>query len=98
MTGLPTTTPSVTLCQQQQKSAEESSNGGQIGSFVPQCLPDGQYKPVQCHALTGFCWCVNNAGVRLQGTDQRYKQPNCGGKMDEILFLKASMEINVLRR
>lgn len=84
ITGRPSTTPSVTLCQQQQKSAEESSNGGQIGTFVPQCTPDGQYKPVQCHALTGFCWCVNNAGVRLQGTEQRYKQPDCEGMLEKV--------------
>ncbi|XP_012563175.2 uncharacterized protein LOC100201986 isoform X1 [Hydra vulgaris] len=68
----------LTICQQQQLIAE-SSSGVTVGGFIPQCLSDGNYKTVQCHALTGFCWCVNNDGVRIQGTEERYKEPNCSG-------------------
>ena len=74
--------PSSTLtpCQLQQQSAEESiSNKQVLGAFVPQCQPDGSYKPVQCHALTGFCWCVDDNGTRVQGTEERFKMPNCEG-------------------
>jgi len=70
----------LTPCHQQQVNAEESINNGQkIGTFVPQCQTSGEYKPVQCHALTGFCWCVDKNGGRVQGTEQRYKEPNCDG-------------------
>lgn len=68
-----------TICQKQQKLAESESDGVPVGGFTPQCKPDGSYKSVQCHALTGFCWCVNKAGVRISGTEERYKQPNCEG-------------------
>lgn len=72
--------PLLSPCQQQQQTAEDAINKGkQIGTFVPQCQSDGTYKQVQCHALTGFCWCVDNAGSRLQGTEQRYKEPFCQG-------------------
>ncbi|XP_066916820.1 uncharacterized protein [Clytia hemisphaerica] len=70
----------VSPCQQQQQNAEESINNKQVvGAFVPQCQSDGTYKPVQCHALTGFCWCVDGNGARVQGTEERFKMPNCGG-------------------
>ena len=56
-----------------------SAADGQIGGFIPECTPDGAFKPVQCHALTGFCWCVNHIGVRIVGTEERYKEPSCEG-------------------
>ncbi|XP_065056519.1 agrin-like isoform X1 [Rhopilema esculentum] len=48
------------------------------GAFVPQCEDDGSYKEIQCHGSTGYCWCVNENGVKLEGTDVQFKQPNCG--------------------
>ena len=68
----------LTLCQEQQREAESASEG-MIGGFVPQCNNDGSYKTTQCHALIGYCWCVNENGVRLQGTEAKYKEPNCNG-------------------
>ena len=70
----------MSACQLQQQNAEESiSNKQVLGAFVPQCQPGGAYKPVQCHALTGFCWCVDGNGSRVQGTEERFKMPNCEG-------------------
>ena len=48
------------------------------GAFVPQCEDDGSYKKIQCHGSTGYCWCVNENGVKLEGTDVQFKPPNCG--------------------
>ena len=59
----------------------ESEAKGEVGGFIPQCTDEGAYKTVQCHALTGFCWCVSVQGVRIQGTEERYKEPDCDGKM-----------------
>ncbi|XP_057591090.1 thyroglobulin isoform X2 [Hippopotamus amphibius kiboko] len=30
--------------------------------YVPQCDAFGSWKPVQCHAATGHCWCVDGKG------------------------------------
>lgn len=35
------------------------------GAFVPQCEQDGSYKPRQCHASTGTCWCADSHGHKL---------------------------------
>jgi len=34
-----------------------------IGTYVPQCTNDGFYHPKQCHASTGYCWCVTPDGT-----------------------------------
>ncbi|XP_028286323.1 hemopexin-like [Parambassis ranga] len=39
-----------------------------VGAFVPQCDPEGQYTPKQCHGSTGFCWCVDSRGQEKAGT------------------------------
>lgn len=33
-----------------------------IGSYKPQCNPDGTWIPKQCWASTGTCWCVDTDG------------------------------------
>ncbi|XP_077870515.1 uncharacterized protein LOC144364068, partial [Saccoglossus kowalevskii] len=49
-----------------------------LGSFVPDCLTDGSYNPVQCHGSTGYCWCVDQAGMEIDNTRQRGNRPDCG--------------------
>ena len=48
-----------------------------IGSYVPQCNPDGSYRSVQCHASTGYCWCADPDGTKWPGTDVRGELPKC---------------------
>ena len=50
--------------------------GGIVGAFVPQCEEDGSYSKVQCHGSTGYCWCVDELGTKLEETIQRGR-PNC---------------------
>ncbi|KAK8789184.1 hypothetical protein V5799_021040 [Amblyomma americanum] len=45
--------------------------------FVPECAPDGGFKRVQCHHMTGYCWCVDDQGRPLAGTSMHLQQPNC---------------------
>ncbi|KAJ8411886.1 hypothetical protein AAFF_G00155240 [Aldrovandia affinis] len=52
-----------THCEQHRDSLQ----GGQsryplVGAFVPQCDEEGQYRPLQCHGSTGYCWCVDDRG------------------------------------
>jgi len=36
-----------------------------MGTYLAQCKPDGTWESKQCHASTGFCWCVDPDGRRL---------------------------------
>ncbi|XP_036405206.1 nidogen-2-like, partial [Megalops cyprinoides] len=49
------------------------------GGFVPQCDEDGGYRPLQCHATTGQCWCVDSRGQERAGTRTlpAMPHPNC---------------------
>uniref|UniRef100_A0A4W4FAB7 Thyroglobulin type-1 domain-containing protein n=1 Tax=Electrophorus electricus TaxID=8005 RepID=A0A4W4FAB7_ELEEL len=50
-----------------------------IGAFIPQCDEEGHYRPLQCHPSTGYCWCVNSTGQKIEGTNTPpgTKTPNC---------------------
>jgi hypothetical protein len=56
---------------------EAHSNSLRVGRFVPHCLDDGSFNPVQCWASTGYCWCVDKQGSKVLGSDVRFKQPTC---------------------
>ncbi|XP_008281278.1 SPARC-related modular calcium-binding protein 1-like [Stegastes partitus] len=48
--------------------------------FIPECTADGRYSSVQCHAATGYCWCVRaDSGRPLPGTSARNRIPDCTG-------------------
>uniref|UniRef100_A0A8C5P9T4 Nidogen 1 n=1 Tax=Leptobrachium leishanense TaxID=445787 RepID=A0A8C5P9T4_9ANUR len=39
-----------------------------VGQFIPQCDDNGNYSPQQCHASSGYCWCVDRNGDEIDGT------------------------------
>ena len=46
--------------------------------FTPDCLPDGTYRPQQCHGTTGYCWCVEpKTGTPIPGTSTHNELPDC---------------------
>ncbi|KAI4885762.1 hypothetical protein NFI96_031285 [Prochilodus magdalenae] len=58
-----------TQCEQHRESLLSGSDGyPSVGAFVPQCDEEGQYRPLQCHGSTGYCWCVDSRGQERVGT------------------------------
>ncbi|XP_078103158.1 SPARC-related modular calcium-binding protein 1-like isoform X2 [Sander vitreus] len=51
--------------------------------FVPECSPDGHFLPVQCHSLTGYCWCSMPDGKPVSGTSVLHLIPNCTDDVGE---------------
>lgn len=45
--------------------------------FLPQCQSDGSYSPLQCHDLSGYCWCVTPQGRQVPHTAVKGRRPNC---------------------
>ncbi|KAI8480869.1 hypothetical protein Bbelb_413830 [Branchiostoma belcheri] len=72
-----------TKCTQDRLEAKAS---GLIGQYVPQCTEDGRYRPLQCHASTGYCWCVDELGETIEGTKAgRGIVPSCDEFVGEPL-------------
>ncbi|XP_019645574.1 PREDICTED: uncharacterized protein LOC109486261 isoform X5 [Branchiostoma belcheri] len=72
-----------TKCTQDRLEAKAS---GLIGQYVPQCTEDGRYRPLQCHASTGYCWCVDELGETIEGTKAgRGMVPSCDEFVGEPL-------------
>lgn len=59
-----------------------------ISLFVPSCKPDGSFEPVQCHDMSGKCWCVDKNGNELAGTHQ-WGKLNCS----DIGMLKRKLDV-----
>ncbi|KAL0985520.1 hypothetical protein UPYG_G00157950 [Umbra pygmaea] len=57
-------------CKQHKESITTTSQDGApiVGAFVPDCDFHGQYKPLQCHSSTGYCWCVDSTGQERPGS------------------------------
>ena len=39
-----------------------------LGAYVPQCDENGEYKPLQFSASTGYSWCVARDGTEIPGS------------------------------
>ncbi|XP_006821660.1 uncharacterized protein LOC100371432 [Saccoglossus kowalevskii] len=48
-----------------------------IGAFVPVCDLNGYFNATQCHAHTGYCWCVDRFGNETPGTRTGNGVPDC---------------------
>ncbi|KAM6280871.1 nidogen-1 isoform 2-T2 [Porphyrio hochstetteri] len=72
-----------TKCQREREVALGSgapfySKEIKVGHFIPQCDDHGNYLPTQCHASSGYCWCVDRDGNEIDGTRSRLGvQPPC---------------------
>ena len=59
--------------------ANENCDGG--GCFIPQCTENCEWEPMQCWGSTGYCWCVDENGIEIEGTSQPSWEgsPDCEG-------------------
>ncbi|XP_056343275.1 nidogen-1 [Oenanthe melanoleuca] len=62
-----------TKCQHEREVALGSGGAfypreARVGHFIPQCDEHGHYLPTQCHAGSGYCWCVDRDGNEIDGT------------------------------
>lgn len=69
--------PDARRCWSQRSQALEQVRSGASGVFVPDCSADGAFVQVQCHRLTGYCWCVDAQGKVLSGSSVQNRRPNC---------------------
>ncbi|XP_067895206.1 uncharacterized protein nid2a isoform X2 [Heterodontus francisci] len=82
--GLPVIERPKTACEQHRErlQTEVSLRGSQplVGLHVPECDEEGNFKPLQCHGSTGYCWCVDENGQEIPGTrtPPGSSQPRCG--------------------
>ena len=51
-------------------------NCGGLGCYIPQCTgnntggsTDCEWEPMQCWSSTGYCWCVDEDGEEIEGTN-----------------------------
>ncbi|XP_076838202.1 saxiphilin-like [Brachyhypopomus gauderio] len=54
-----------TKCEQERQTALDKHL---LGNFIPECDEKGNYTPQQCHGSTGYCWCVDSMGQKIEGT------------------------------
>ncbi|KAF2356153.1 Kazal domain [Trinorchestia longiramus] len=66
-------------CPDKRRAALQDRAAGEQGVYVPECLPNGFFEPMQCHTDTGFCWCVLPDGTLIgeSANGARIKDLNC---------------------
>ena len=52
-------------CQAQEISTNECLG---LGCYIPQCADNCSWEPMQCWSSTGYCWCVDESGIEIEGT------------------------------
>ena len=63
------------MCEKER--LEVLAHGPLLGQFVPHCRADGSYEPAQCWISTGYCWCVDQNGLKKDGSIVRFQRPTC---------------------
>ncbi|XP_061699764.1 SPARC-related modular calcium-binding protein 1 isoform X2 [Syngnathoides biaculeatus] len=92
--ALPPTSPSVardsvqtdevqSKCRAERTQALDQARRPQESMFVPECNEDGSFAQVQCHTLTGYCWCVTADGKPVSGSSVHNRTPVCSGSVTD---------------
>ncbi|TKS87144.1 SPARC-related modular calcium-binding protein 1 [Collichthys lucidus] len=64
-------------CRVERTQALEQARRPQESMFIPDCNEDGTFAQVQCHTLTGYCWCVTSDGKPVSGSSVQNRTPVC---------------------
>ncbi|XP_016869284.1 thyroglobulin isoform X4 [Homo sapiens] len=72
----------LSFYQRRRFSPDDSAGASALlrsGPYMPQCDAFGSWEPVQCHAGTGHCWCVDEKGGFIPGslTARSLQIPQC---------------------
>ncbi|XP_010863642.1 SPARC-related modular calcium-binding protein 1 isoform X12 [Esox lucius] len=70
-------------CQTERSQALEQARRPQESIFIPECNEDGTFAQVQCHTLTGYCWCVATDGKPVSGSSVHNRTPVCSGSVTD---------------
>ncbi|XP_062863154.1 SPARC-related modular calcium-binding protein 1 isoform X3 [Trichomycterus rosablanca] len=70
-------------CLMERSQALEQAKRPLESIFIPECNEDGTFAQVQCHTLTGYCWCVTTDGKPISGSSVHNKTPLCSGNFRE---------------
>ncbi|XP_004371146.1 nidogen-2 [Trichechus manatus latirostris] len=67
-------------CEHQQRYVQAQSAYPGSPLHIPQCDEQGNFRPLQCHGSTGFCWCIDQGGHEIPGTrtPPGSTPPHCG--------------------
>ena len=62
-----------------------TDNCGGLGCYIPQCTENCEWEPMQCWSSTGYCWCVDENGIEIEGTSTPSWQgmPDCEEHTEE---------------
>ncbi|KAI4788443.1 hypothetical protein KUCAC02_035848, partial [Chaenocephalus aceratus] len=77
-------------CRVERNQALEQSRRPQESIFIPECNEDGTFAQVQCHTLTGYCWCVTSDGKPVSGSSAHNRTPVCSGNFRESMGTHAT--------
>ncbi|KAL0969466.1 hypothetical protein UPYG_G00227710 [Umbra pygmaea] len=72
-------------CSVERSQALDQARRPQESIFVPECNEDGTFAQVQCHTLTGYCWCVTADGKPVSGSSVHNRTPVCSGNFREYM-------------
>ncbi|KAM4625565.1 SPARC-related modular calcium-binding protein 1 isoform 2-T4 [Polymixia lowei] len=70
-------------CRVERSQALEQAKRPQEAMFIPECNEDGTFAQVQCHTLTGYCWCVTSDGKPVSGSSVHNRTPVCSGSVTD---------------
>uniref|UniRef100_A0A3Q3WBC3 SPARC related modular calcium binding 1 n=1 Tax=Mola mola TaxID=94237 RepID=A0A3Q3WBC3_MOLML len=70
-------------CRVERSQALEQARRPQESMFIPECNEDGTFAQVQCHTLTGYCWCVTSDGKPVSGSSVHNRTPVCSGSVTD---------------
>ena len=70
-------------CCEQADIATDNCEG--VGCYIPQCSEDCTWESMQCWGSTGYCWCVDENGIEIEGTSMPSWEgfPDCEEYIEE---------------